>query len=112
MKKISFKTRGNNKVDFLIREKPNKCIGFFAKDELTQKAKIRSLTANNERILSIPEDKTFPSVPVSVLVKKLGIVRRRVLEKYCPSQPRGNSVYRAGVDDFAEELKKELGELK
>jgi len=56
--------------------------------------------------------KTFPCIPVSVLVKKIGLVKRRVLKKYCPPQPRGNSVYRAGVDDFAEELKKELGALK
>ncbi len=62
--------------------------------------------------INIEKKDLVPCIPISVLAKKLGIVRRRVLEKYCPPQPQGNSVYRAGVDDFAEELKKELEELK
>jgi len=81
-----------------------KCIGFFEEDELTRKAKIQSLTSNNEHILSIPENKTFPVVPIAAMLGEI----ERVEGVFCETLGFHSEVFQS-VHIAFKMLKKRLG---
>jgi|GEM_PF-2617000 len=73
-----------------------KCIGFFEEDELTKKAKIQSLTSNNERVLSVLESKTFPCIPKTfpfIPVSDYVEQRDRILKVFEQSEGKDSQIY-------------------